>query len=228
MEIVDVIETIQKYIPSEYSGISEGIAYAMPIIFLACALITVFLGYKFHRFWARLTMTVVSFILVALASAFFPNANINIFIVLAFIIATIVAYFSKYLYKVQVFIINFVTAYIFLPDILSKILPNIYSILIGLVLAIIVGIYSVKYKYIVTIITTSITGSMLVFNQIFSLLSVNKDNNIIVFYILVTILAILGGVVQFKFSRTQRYKSRQYFKKRGINIKNKKANLQNF
>ena len=206
MEIVDVIETIQKYIPSEYSGISEGITYAMPIIFLACALITVFLGYKFHRFWARLTMTVVSFILVALTSAFFPDANINIFIVLAFIIATIVAYFSKYLYKVQVFIINFVTAYIFLPDILSKIIPNVYSILIGLVLAIIVGIYSVKYKYIVTIITTSITGSMLVFNQIFSLLSINKDNNIIVFYILVTILAILGGVVQFKFSRTQRYK----------------------
>ena len=57
-----------------------------------------------------------------------------------------------------------------------------------------------KYKYIVTIITTSITGSMLVFDQIFALLSLNKNSNIIVFYILVTILALLGGSFQFKFS----------------------------
>ena len=64
MEIVDVIETIRKYIPSEYSGLAEGISYVMPIIFLICALITVFAGYKFHKFWARLTMTVVSFIIV--------------------------------------------------------------------------------------------------------------------------------------------------------------------
>ena len=34
MEIVAVIEMIKKYIPSEYSGLSEGIAYAIPIIFL--------------------------------------------------------------------------------------------------------------------------------------------------------------------------------------------------
>lgn len=200
MEIVDVIETIKKYIPSEYSGLSEGITYLMPIIFFICALTTVFAGYRFHKFWARLTMTVVSFIVVALTSAFFPNININIFIILAFIVAALVAYFSKYLYEVQVFIINFLTAYIFLPNILSKIIPNGYSILISLVLAIIIGIYSIKYKYIVTIITTSITGSMLVFNQIFALLNVNKNSNIIVFYILVTILALLGGAFQFKFS----------------------------
>ncbi len=200
MEIVDVIETVKKYIPSEYYGLSECIAYAIPIIFFICALITVFAGYRFHKFWARLTMTVVSFIIVALTSAFFPNININIFIILAFIIAILVAYFSKHLYKVQVFIINFLTTYIFLPNILSKLIPYEYSILISLVLAIIVGIYSIKYKYIVTIITTSITGSMLVFNQIFVLLNLDKNSHIIVFYILVTILALLGGAFQFKFS----------------------------
>ncbi len=200
MEIVNIIEVIKKYIPIEYSRLSEGIAYAMPIIFLICALTTVFAGYRFHKFWACFTMTVVSFILVALTSAFFPNVNINIFIILAFIIAILVAYFSKHLYKVQVFIINFLTTYIFLPNVLSKVIPNGYSILISLVLAIIIAIYAIKYKYIVTIITTSITGSMLVFNQIFTLLNVNKNNHVMVFYILVTILALLGGAVQFEFS----------------------------
>ena len=73
--------------------------------------------------------------------------------------------------------------------------------MIGLILAIIIGIYSIKYKYIVTIITTSITGSMLVFNQIFDLLNFNKNSHIISFYILVTILALLGGAFQFNFSR---------------------------
>ena len=81
MEIVDTIETIRKYIPSKYSGLSEGIAYAMPIIFLICALTTTFAGYRFHKFGARLTMTLISFILVALTSAFFPNININTFII---------------------------------------------------------------------------------------------------------------------------------------------------
>ena len=89
----------------------------------------------------------------------------------------LVAYFSKHLYKVQVFIINSLTTYIVLPNILSKVIPNGYSILISLVLAIIVGIYSIKYKYIVTIITTSITESMLVFNQILALLNFNKNSN---------------------------------------------------
>ena len=201
MEIVDVIETIRKYIPSEYSGLAEGISYVMPIIFLICALITVFAGYKFHKFWARLTMAVVSFIIVALCSAFFPNININIFIILAFIIAILVAYFSKYLYKVQVYIINFLPTYIFLPDILNKVIPNGYSILISLILAIIVGIYAIKYKYIITIITTSTTGSIFLFNQIFSLLNIDKSSYIIAFYILVTILTSLGIFFQFKFAK---------------------------
>ncbi len=72
--------------------------------------------------------------------------------------------------------------------------------MISLVLAIIIGIYSIKYKYIVTIITTSVTESMLVFKQIFALLNVNKDSYIIAFYILVAILSLFGGAFQFKFS----------------------------
>lgn len=61
-----------------------------------------------------------------------------------------------------------------LPGVLSRWLPEMASVLIGLAVAILVGILAARYKYIVTIITTSVSGALTAAPMILELVKVNS------------------------------------------------------
>lgn len=94
---------------------------------------------------------------------FKPNgAWMNVLIILGVICGGLCAYYSKRLFKLQLFITTFFMVFATLPSYIDFI-SNIGAVIIGFAVALIAGILSTKYKYIVTIITTSYSGAFMLF-----------------------------------------------------------------
>ncbi|MDD3303898.1 MAG: hypothetical protein PHP54_03180 [Clostridia bacterium] len=195
MEIVNLIQKIEAYIPVEYMNLSHFIAGLMPYIFLAFSIVTCFLGYKFHKFWVGVCFAIIGFILGCSLPIFIPQISITVAIIAGILLAILTVVLSKPLYKLQVFFINFFSSYILLSRLLCIFLPEAAGALIGLVLAILVGILAIKYMYIITIITTSVTGSYVMFNQMFYLL---KGEHNYIYFIAILVMSVIGAIVQFK------------------------------
>ena len=104
------------------------------------------------------------------------------------------AIFAKRLHKLQLFFVNAALVYAALPSVLSRWLPETASVLIGLVVAVIVGILAAKYKYIVTIITTSVSGALTAGPMILELVKVNSFSLLLA---LEGVLIAAGLTVQF-------------------------------
>lgn len=193
--MVSLLNEISKYIPIEYSNITNFLLKSAPYLILIFSILTCFLGYKLHRFWVGVCFAVIDFCLGCSVSFFIPQISIGISIFVGIILAILTIIFSFQLYRFQLFAINFISSYVIFSGIFCSFLPNFAGIILGIIFAIFVGILAMKYMYIVTIITTSITGSFLTFMQLFSLSNLKYN---LIYYILAIIFAFIGMFIQFK------------------------------
>lgn len=192
MEAINLLENIAINNSNEYAELTNFILSITPYLLLVFSFLTCFLGYKLRRLWVGLGFAVAGFLI---GCSILPQINIGISILIGIVLAVLTIVFSLQLYKLQLFLINFVSSYIFFSKIICTFLPNLACILISLAIAIFIGLLALKYMYIVTIITTSISGAFIMLKQLFDLLDFKYN---IFYYILLVILSILGMLVQFK------------------------------
>lgn len=192
MEAINLLENIAINNSNEYAELTNFILSITPYLLLVFSFLTCFLGYKLRRLWVGLGFAVAGFLI---GYSILPQINIGISILIGFVLAVLTIVFSLQLYKLQLFLINFVSSYIFFSKTICTFLPDLACILISLVIAIFIGLFALKYMYIVTIITTSISGAFIMLKQLFDLLDFKYN---IFYYILLVIFSILGMLVQFK------------------------------
>lgn len=195
MEAINLLENIAINNSNEYVELTNFILSITPYFLLVFSFLTCFLGYKLRRLWVGLGFAVAGFLIGCSISFFIPQINIGISILIGIVLAVLTIVFSLQLYKLQLFLINFVSSYIFFSKTICTFLPDLACILISLVIAIFIGLFALKYMYIVTIITTSISGAFIMLKQLFDLLDFKYN---IFYYILLVIFSILGMLVQFK------------------------------
>lgn len=199
MEFVELLEIIQKSIPPQYSNIAQELKMLLPAVSLFMALLTCFLGHRLHKVWFAFLIFWIGFLFGTLGSIFFEQIPVQYFIGLGAALGVLGILFSGRLHKIQLFFVNGFFAFAALPNVLVRFLPGWLSILLGLVAAVAVGILAVKYKFIVTIITTAAAGAVAVVSLIFKAL----PSSGVLHWGLVVLFALSGLAVQYLVEREE-------------------------
>ena len=207
MEFLELLKVIQESIPPDYAWVSQAISDIFPWLVLGMALLLCFFGHKVHQLWAEFLFCGIGILVGIITGAFLVGAfsELSTWVLLPpLLLGMLGAIFAKRLHKLQLFFVNAALVYAALPSVLSRWLPETASVLIGLVVAVIVGILAAKYKYIVTIITTSVSGALTAGPMILELVKVNSFSLLLA---LEGVLIAAGLTVQFLTER--RVKSRE-------------------
>ena len=195
MEFIELIEAVKEAIPPEGAGAAAALGAALPWLTLLATLLTCFFGHKLHRIWLQFVLFCIGFVLGLVVSAFFPQeVSFTYFIVLGVVLGGLGVYCTRWIHKAQLFLMNAFFVYAALPELLEKFLPGGLSVFIGLAAAVIVGILAVRYKFLVTMITTAVTGASSAVHQIFHLLNWNEGAFL---WGMMILLAAAGLLVQY-------------------------------
>lgn len=198
MEFLELLKVIQESIPSDYAWVSQVITDIFPWLVLGMSLLLCFFGHKVHQLWAEFLFCGVGILVGVVTGAFllmaFPTLNTWVALAPPIILGALGVIFAKRLHKLQLFFVNAMLVYAALPGILIRWLPDMASVLVGLTVAVVVGILAAKYKYIVTIITTSISGALTAVPMILGLVKVNSFPALLV---MEGVLIAAGLAVQF-------------------------------
>lgn len=213
MEFLELLKVIQDVIPPEYAGVSQAISAVFPGLVLAMSLLLCFFGHKVHQLWAECLFCGIGILAGVITGGILlgtvPNLSTGWLFLPPLLLGVLGAVFAKRLHKLQLFFVNATLVYAALPGILSRWLPDTPSILIGLAAAIVVGLLAAKYKYIVTIITTSISGAVAAAPMILELV---KVNSLPLLLSLEAVLAAAGLLMQFLTEK--RAKAKEELKKK--------------
>lgn len=198
MEFLELLKVIQESISPDYAWVSRAITDIFPWLVLGMALLLCFFGHKVHQLWAEFLFCGIGILAGVVTGAFllmaFPALNTWIALTPPIILGVLGAIFAKRLHKLQLFFVNATLVYAALPGILARWLPDGASVLIGLGIAVLVGFLAAKYKYIVTIITTSVSGALTAAPMILEFLRLNSFPALLA---LEGVLAAAGLTVQF-------------------------------
>lgn len=209
MEFLELLREIQAVIPADYAWVSQAISDVFPWLALGMALLLCFFGHKVHKLWAECLFCGIGILLGIITGAFlmgaFPSLSMWVLFLPPLLLGVLGAVFAKRLHKLQLFFVNATLVYAALPGVLSVWLPDTAAVLLGLAGAILVGLLAAKYKYVVTIITTSISGAITAVPMILALV---KVNNLPLLIFLEVILSVAGLIVQFLAEKRAKEKER--------------------
>jgi hypothetical protein len=199
MEFVELLEIIQKSIPPQYSNIAHELKILLPAVSLFMALLTCFLGHRLHKVWFGFLFFWIGFLLGTLGSIFFEQVPVQYFIGLGIALGVLGILCSGRLHKVQLFFVNGFFVFAALPNILGHFLPGWLSVLLGLAAAAGVGMLAVKYKFIVTIVTTAVTGAAATVGLLFK----GMPDLTLLHWGLIVVFALGGLAVQYLIEREE-------------------------
>lgn len=194
MEFIDLMREILSYLPPESASFVNMVNGIFPWIVLTISLLVCLFGYKIHHIWSGFVFFLIGFLLGAVLGTLLPNVDVRIILAISLGLGFLGILLTHKLIKIQIFLINFLLVYSVSPDLLSKIIPANYSLLVGLILSILVGLIAVKYKYIVTIITTAYAGATSAAPIILSLITQIPASSKT---LLIIVMIVLGVSVQF-------------------------------
>lgn len=165
MEFYELLEKIIGAIPPGYENVRFAAESALPWILGFCSAATCLFGHKVHKIWNAFFFFWIGFLFpVFIIGLIFEPAGsrMSALIIFGIICGIICAFYSKKLFKAQLFITTFIMVFAVLPSYLTF-LGSAGSVAVGFIAALAAGILSTKYKYIVTIITTSFSGAFMLF-----------------------------------------------------------------
>lgn len=204
MELLELLQEALEFAPPQYAYVNEALQTYLPYLLLAVAGVTCFFGYRIHRIWNACLFFTIGFLVGALSGIFFPaTISIWVFIGAGAVLGSLAAWQSHRLHWLQLFIFNAFMVFAALPDLLTTFLPRTAALLIGLAAAIVVGLLAAKYKYIVTILTTSIHGAL---NASLLLWQMLRTDSFWLVMGTALVLAVAGLVVQFRMNSRLEHK----------------------
>lgn len=168
MEFYELIEKIISYIPEGFESQKQAAEIILPWILGFCTAATCLFGHTVHKIWNAFFFFWIGFLVPMFLIEFVFAPEGTVFWILAVVCAAlgvICAVYSKKLFRIQLFITTLIMVFISVPAYLSF-LGEAGSVLAGFLIAVIAAILSIKYKYIMLIITTSFSGSFMLFNII--------------------------------------------------------------
>ncbi len=217
MEFYELLEMIVKYVPDEFDGVKHIFSIALPLFFAVCSVATCFFGHMVHKIWNAFFFFWIGFIIPALAIGVLlkpQGALIWTEIVFSAACGVCCARYAKHLHKGQLFVTTFFMVFASFPSYLSF-LGKSGSVLGGFIIALSAAIFSIKYKYIMTIATTSFSGAFILLNIVESAFHLS--------HILATVFAVLtalsGLAVQCYVEREELNETHARLKERSLQIK---------
>ena len=165
MEFYELLEEITEAVPAGYENIAALLTAALPWVMGICALATCFFGHKVHKIWNAFFFFWIGFLTPVFVIGLLASPEgfwMELVILLGVVTGGVCAFFSKKLLKLQLFVTTFFLAFAALPSYLLF-LGEIGSVAVGFLGAVAAGVLSMKYKYIMTLVTTSFTGASLFF-----------------------------------------------------------------
>lgn len=165
MEFYELLEKIIHAIPAEYATTAAALSAALPWILGFCSAVTCFFGHKIHKIWNAFFFFWIGFLVPVFVIGLLTDPNetgMQALIGFGVICGALCAFFSKKLFKLQLFVTAFFMVFATAPAYLTFI-GQVGSLLAGFVIAVVAGILNMKYKYIMTILTTAFSGAFLLF-----------------------------------------------------------------
>ena len=217
MEFYELIEEIIGFIPEQFEALRHNAEAVLPWILIICTAATCLFGHKVHKIWnAFLFFWLGFFIPMFIIEALLEPTGVlfRICAVLSAGVGVLCAVYSKKIHKVQLFVTAFFLVLVSVPSYVSF-LGDFGSMVFAFVLAVAAGILSIKYKYLVVIITTSFSGSFMLFNIIESKTDL-PHTPVTVFSI---IFALIGLAVQCYVEREELKETYEHLKERKEQIK---------
>ncbi len=219
MEFYELIEKIINAIPDGYENISAAAEAALPWILGFCSAATCFFGHKVHKIWNAFFFFWIGFLVpVFIIGLIFRPAGfwMNVLIIFGIICGGACAFYSKRLFKLQLFVTTFLMVFATLPSYLTF-LGNTASVAVGFIAALAAGILSTKYKYIITIITTSFSGAFMLFGVF--------DANTPLNHTAASVLSVICGIIGIA---VQCFVERKELKETWESLKEKKEKIKSF
>lgn len=168
MQFYGFLKELVNLIPDGSGAVRAAFSAFLPYFLMASALFTAFFALKCATWWCGLTF----FILGSTFSSrlLLPNYNIYdfefwLFFGVSIAFGIVCAALSKYLFRAQLGISSFMTIMAALPDFTTHIGKTFANVVSALVAAAFVYLF-VKYRYLITIATTSFTGSFILWDVI--------------------------------------------------------------
>lgn len=194
MEFYECLARVVSNIPAQYAQAAATAQALLPAIGLVFALLTCFLGYRLHRVWITLSFAFVGFWCGALLGVFFPSVSITVFLWVGLAAAVGAGFLSHRLYGAGLFCYNAWLIFSLVYDLSSPLLPAWACTLLGLALGIVAGVLVLRYKMVVTISATCVSGAFTAAPMLLRL--TGESGNQILFYTLAGLLAVGGAAVQ--------------------------------
>ena len=216
MEFYELLEKMIDAIPPGYDSIRIAAEAALPWILGFCSAATCLFGHKIHKIWNAFFFFWIGFLVpvFVLGLLFDPKGlGMNILIVFGAVCGCLCAYFSRHLLKLQLFATAFFMVFAALPSYLAF-LGKAASVAVGFAAAVTAGILSTKYKYIVTIVTTSFSGAFILFGVL--------EANAGLTHFAASVFSVLAGAAGLTF---QCFVERKELKETWENLKAKKEKI---
>lgn len=168
MEFYEFFEKIISYIPNGFENIKAVAEMLLPWVLGLMTAATCLFGHTLHKIWNAFVFFSIGFTvpMLVLEMLFQPTGTVFwICAAVCFALGVLCAIYSKKLFKLQLFVTTFFIVYASVPSVLSF-LGKTASVAAGFILAIAAGILSAKYKYIVLILTTAVSGAFMFFDLV--------------------------------------------------------------
>lgn len=166
MQFYDFLKQLVGYIPDSSGVIRAAFQAFLPYFLMACALFTAFFALKCAKWWCGLTFFLLG---AGLSSKYLLPAyhwydfQFWLLFGVSLAVGVLCAYFSKYLARAQLGASAFLTVLAALPDFTTKIGMTAANVTSAVVAAAFVYLF-VKYRYLVTMATTSFTGAFILWD----------------------------------------------------------------
>ncbi len=228
MEFYEFFEKIVGYIPEEFEHLKNICECILPWLFGGFTLATSFVGHFMHKVWNIFFFFGIGFFVpLFIIFVWLQLAGFWFWLVVALCvgIGVLCAVYSHHLHKTKLFITTFLMVYIAVSGYILG-LGKFIAVLVGLVIAVVAAVLSIKYKYIMVIITTSFTGSMMFWKMIENKFAANH----ILILIVTAIMGVAGLAVQCIVEKNELKESYEHMKENGKKakkIKNKISSKSN-
>lgn len=166
MQFYDFLKQLVGYIPDSSGVVRAAFQAFLPYFLMACALFTAFFALKCAEWWCGLTFFLLG---AGLSSKYLLPAyhwydfQFWLLFGVSLAVGVLCAYFSKYLSRAQLGASAFLAVLAALPDFTTKIGMTAANVTSAVVAAAFVYLF-VKYRYIVTMVTTSFTGAFILWD----------------------------------------------------------------
>lgn len=170
------------------------------IVMVVIGLLSCFLGYRFMKLWVGLAALVIGFFL-SFSIARLCGANMTLSIIIGLAVGIVLAIIGFKVYKAGIFVFAAISAYSAAMSIFAQHVADVnawWVTVIAVLAGLAVGFLAMKFVWPVIVITTSISGALLISRNILPLLKIDQ---MIVIYIVTAVIAVMGMVWQFYSTR---------------------------